>query len=93
MRVGHLLIGILFLITVVLPVRAELSDDQIFDYLIRPIKGQIGDFETGSWEDARNGGYLLQFSADIFGDQEEEGFLDRLDGFERDCRRLEDFLR
>ena len=71
-------IGILLLtLTAVLPAEAEVSDDQIFDYLYRRIKGQIGNHpvDGGLWEDARNGGYLLQFSMDIFGDQDEDDFL------------------
>ena len=75
MRVERLLIIVLSLLTAVLTVRAELTDDQIFDYLIRPIKGQIGDFDTELWEDVHSGGYLLQFSVDILGDHGKEDFL------------------
>ena len=75
MRVDRLLIIVLSLLTAVPPVRAEISDDQIFDSLIRVIKGQVGDFDTDLWEDARKGGYLLQFAEDIYGDHSEEDFL------------------
>ena len=77
-RTGYLLVGILLLITAVLPARAEVSDDQIFDYLVLMFQGRLPNhyIDTGSrWEDARKGGYLLQFSVGIFGDQEEEDFL------------------
>ena len=70
---GYLLVGILLLITAVLPAHAELSDDQIYDDIYLRIKRRIFDREP--WEHARNGGYLLQFSANIIGDEEEEVFL------------------
>ena len=74
MRVNTLAIGILLLtLTAMLPAVAEVSDDQIFDLLDHRIENQILD--RMSWDSAHNGGYLLQFSADIFGDEDKEDFL------------------
>ena len=74
MRVNTLAIGILLLtLTAMLPAVAEVSDDQIFDLLDHRIENQILD--RMPWDSAHNGGYLLQFSADIFGDEDKEDFL------------------
>ena len=74
MRVNTLAIDILLLtLTAMLPAVAEVSDDQIFDLLDHRIENQILD--RMPWDSAHNGGYLLQFSADIFGDEDKEDFL------------------